>query len=305
MIRKVVIPAAGIGTRLLPATKEMPKEMLPIFTKGNNGKVCLKPILQAVFEQLYDNGLREFCFIVGRGKRAIGDHFASDNGFVKILKKGNKDDLAIELEEFYEKIGDSSIVFVNQPEPKGFGDSVLRAKPFVGEDFLVHAGDTCIISPKRRHLSRLVNIHQSHMADATFLVQEVENPRQYGVMEGKETDRNVYTVGSVTEKPDNPLTNLAIMPIYVFNPVIFKALEVTQPGRGDEIQLTDGIQMLIDWGHKVMAVKLEEDEVKLDIGNPESCWEALSLSYQHAVEVWRIRARALENHHSVSKSSLA
>lgn len=294
MIRKVVIPAAGIGTRLLPATKEMPKEMLPIFTKGNNGKVCLKPILQAVFEQLYDNGLREFCFIVGRGKRAISDHFASDNGFVKTLKKNNKNHLAVELEEFYGKISSSSIVFVNQPEPKGFGDSVLRAKPFVGKNFLVHAGDTCIISPKHRHLSRLVNMHQRHGADATFLVQEVENPRQYGVMEGKETDGNVYVVGSVTEKPEKPLTNLAIMPIYVFKPVIFKALEVTPPGRGDEIQLTDGIQTMIDWGLKVMAVKLEEDEVKLDIGNPESCWEAFNLSYQHAAEAWRGRARGVQ-----------
>lgn len=291
MIQKVVIPAAGLGTRLLPATKEMPKEMLPIFTKGNNGKVCLKPILQAVFEQLYDNGLREFCFIVGRGKRAISDHFASDNSFVRVLKKDNKDDLAVELEEFYGKISASSIVFVNQPEPKGFGDSVLRAKPFVGEDFLVHAGDTCIISPKHRHLSRLINIHQSYKADATFLVQEVEDPRQYGVMEGKETDRNVYVVGAVTEKPEKPLTNLAIMPVYVFNPVIFKALEVTQPGKGGEIQLTDGIQRLIDWGLKVMAVKLEEDEVRLDIGSPESCWEALNLSYQQAAEAWRMRAQ--------------
>ncbi len=304
MIRKVVIPAAGLGTRLLPATKEMPKEMLPIFTKGNNGKVCLKPILQAVFEQLYDTGSREFCFIVGRGKRAIADHFASDNSFVKVLKKGNKDDLAIELEEFYGKINASSVVFVNQPEPKGFGDSVLRAKPFVGEGFLVHAGDTCIISPKHRHLSRLVNIHQSREADATFLVQEVENPRQYGVMEGKENDKDVYVVGSVTEKPEKPLTNLAIMPIYVFNPVIFKALEATKPGKGGEIQLTDGIQRLIDWDLKVMGVKLEEDDVRLDIGSPESCWEALSLSYQHAVEAWRVRARALKNHQSV-KSSLA
>lgn len=295
MIRKVVIPAAGLGTRLLPATKEMPKEMLPIFTKGNNGKVCLKPILQAVFEQLHDAGFREFCFIVGRGKRAIADHFASDNSFVRVLKKDNKDDLATELEEFYGKIGDSSVVFVNQPEPKGFGDSVLRAKPFVVEDFLVHAGDTCIISPKHRHLSRLIDIHQSHGADATFLVQEVEDPTQYGVMEGKETDRNVYVVGSVTEKPEKPLTNLAIMPVYVFKPVIFKALEVTQPGKGGEIQLTDGIQRLIDWGLKVIAVKLEEDEVRLDIGSPESCWEALNLSYRQAVETWRVRARGVEN----------
>jgi len=281
MIRKVVVPAAGLGTRLLPATKEMPKEMLPIFSAGSSGKICLKPTLQAVFEQLFEAGFREFCFIVGRGKRAIADHFASDNGFVKALRKDNKDELAEELEEFYGKVGASSIVFVNQPEPKGFGDAVLRAEPFIREDFLVHAGDTFIISSDHRYLTNLIKVHENFGADASFIVRKVENPRQYGVMEGNLGKDNVYTVRRVTEKPDKPLTNLAIMPIYIFNPVIFKALEVIQPGKGGEVQLTDGIQKLIDWGLKVVAIELEPDEISLDIGNPESCWEAMSLSYKY------------------------
>ena len=281
MIRKVVVPAAGLGTRLLPITKELPKEMLPIFTVGKNGGVCLKPMLQAVFEQLFDVGFREFYFIVGRGKRAIADHFASDNGFLRILRRNGKDDLAKELEDLYERVGVSSVVFVNQPEPKGFGDAVLRARPFIAEDFLVHAGDTYIISPGHRHLKRLIEIHEKQRAEATFIVQEVENPRQYGVVEGKEEGKDVYRVIKVVEKPEKPATNLAIMPMYVFNPVIFKALEVTPPGKGGEQQLTDGIQRLIEWRLKVIAVKLEPEEIRLDIGNPESCWEALSLSYQH------------------------
>ncbi len=281
MIRKVVVPAAGLGTRLLPITKELPKEMLPIFTLGRNGGVCLKPMLQAVFEQLFDVGFREFYFIVGRGKRAIADHFASDNGFLRILRGNGKDDLAKELEDLYEKVGVSSVVFVNQPEPRGFGDAVLRARSFIAEDFLVHAGDTYIISPGRSHLKRLIEIHERQRAEATFIAQEVENPRQYGVVEGTEEEKDVYRVSKVVEKPEKPATNLAIMPVYVFNPVIFKALEITPPGKGDELQLTDGIQRLIEWGLKVTAVKLEPEEIRLDIGNPESCWEALSLSYQH------------------------
>ena len=102
MIRKVVIPAAGLGTRLLPITKELPKEMLPVFFKEKSGRVCLKPMSQAVFEQLYDVGFREFCFIVGRGKRAIEDHFTPDWDFVEYLR--NKAELVDELQRFYTKI---------------------------------------------------------------------------------------------------------------------------------------------------------------------------------------------------------
>jgi len=284
MIRKVVIPAAGLGTRLLPATKEMPKEMLPIFTVGVKGRVRLKPMLQAVFEQLYDVGFREFYFIVGRGKRAIADHFAADYNFVKVLRREKKRDLAGELEEFYRKVGVSSVVFVNQPEPKGFGDAVLRARPFIEENFLVHAGDTHIVSPGHPHLTRLIGIHEELKADATFIVQEVEDPRQYGVMEGNKKVKDVYTVRKVVEKPEKPPTKLAIMPIYAFNTSIFKALEAISPGKGGEMQLTDGIQMLIDWGLKVLAVKLEPHMIRLDIGNPESCWEALNRSYQYFCE---------------------
>ncbi len=281
MLRKVVVPAAGLGTRLLPITKELPKEMLPLFFKGKNGKICLKPVLQAVFEQLYDAGSREFCFVVGRGKRAISDHFAADPNFLEVLRRDGREEQAEELEDFYRKVDASSVVFVNQPEPKGFGDAVLKAKPFVLENFLVHAGDTYIISPEHRHLTRLFKLHEKLKSDATFIVQEVEDTSQFGVMAGREAGENVYVVEAVEEKPEKPATNLAIMPIYVFNPVLFKALEVTKVGKGGEFQLTDGIQKLIEWGLKVTAIKLEPEEVRLDIGNPESCWEALSLSYQH------------------------
>ena len=141
-LEKVVITAAGLGTRLLPMSKEMPKEMLPIFVRGVNG-LALKPLLQALFEQLYSFGFRDFCFVVGRGKRSIEDHFTPDRGFVKLLRDRGKSALARELESFYEMVENSRILFVNQPEPKGFGHAVLMARPFVGDGlFVVYACDT-------------------------------------------------------------------------------------------------------------------------------------------------------------------
>jgi UTP--glucose-1-phosphate uridylyltransferase len=282
MIRKVVIPSAGLGTRLFPATKEQPKEMLPIFSKTTNNDLAVKPLLQMVFEQLHDAGFREFCFVVGRGKRSIEDHFTPDHDSISMLESMGKSGQAADLDGFYGRLKTSTIIWVNQPEPKGFGSAVLMAQPFVqNEHCLVHAGDTYIISEEMEHIKLLTDAYERLNADAAFIVQEIENPQQYGIVEAEETEKGIYKVGAAIEKPEKPPTNLAIMPIYVFHPVIFKALEKTQPGKGGEVQLTDAIQKLIDWGLNVYAVKLNKNEVRLDIGSPETYWEALSLSYQH------------------------
>jgi len=281
MIRKVVIPAAGLGTRLFPATKEQPKEMLPIFSTTADGDVSVKPVVQIVFEQLYDAGLREFCYVVGRGKRGIEDHFTPDSNFVRLLEGLGKNGQAAELEDFYEKLRASTIMWVNQPEPKGFGDAVLMAQPFVqNERCLVHAGDSCIVSKDMDYIKKLLGAYERFNADAAFIVLEIENPREYGIIEGDEVETGIFKVKVVVEKPEKPATNLAIMAMYVFQPVIFKALEATEPGRGGEIQLTDAIQKLIDWGLNVYAVKLDDNYAHLDIGSPERYWDALSLSYQ-------------------------
>lgn len=282
MIQKVVIPAAGLGTRLLPATKEQPKEMLSIFALCSDGRVCLKPLVQLVFEQLYDTGFRKFCFIIGRGKRAIEDHFTPDYEYFNMLKNMSKTGMMRELQNFYDRIESSTMVWVNQPRPKGFGDAVLKTQPFVGDEaFLVQAGDTYITSSQNQHLKRLMEMHEEYGSDITFLVQEVEDPRQHGVVETEEEKTGIYKVNQVIEKPERPPTNLAIIPVYIFHPVIFKALETTRPGKGGEIQLTDAIQKVIEWGLKVYAVELDIHETRLDIGNPETYWDAIRLSYQH------------------------
>jgi UTP--glucose-1-phosphate uridylyltransferase len=285
VITKVVVPAAGLGTRLFPATKEQPKEMLPIFFRLANGNAGVKPLLQIVYEQLYDAGFREFCFVVGRGKRSIEDHFTPDDSSVLMLKNSARNEYALDLDGFYTKLKTSTTFWVNQPEPKGFGDAVFLRRSFVkDEPFLVHAGDTYIISNNGKHLSSLISVYERLNGDATLLVEEVENPKQYGIIEGDEVEPGIYKVRRAVEKPEKPETKLAIVAIYVFDPVIFKALEKTAPGKAGEIQLTDAIQMLVDWGLNVYAVKLTQDAVRLDIGGPETYWEALSLSYQHFVQ---------------------
>ncbi len=277
---KVVIPAAGMGTRLLPTTKEQPKEMLPLFAKAHGGQPCLKPLLQLVFEQLYGVGFREFYFIIGREKRAIEDHFTPEYDYVDMLERKKKSDMAEEMREFYKKIENSRIVWVNQPEPRGFGDAVMRVSHFVkDEPVFVHAGDTYVISDGDSHLKDLVKTHQELGADMTCLLREVKDPRQFGVAEVEKLKGGVYRLKKVVEKPEKPKTKLAIMPIYIFNPVIFKALKEVPPGKGNEIQLTDGMQRIIEMGLGSYALKMGPHDVWLDIGTIETYWNALETSF--------------------------
>ena len=277
MLRKAVVPAAGLGTRLLTATKEMPKEMLPIFSRGVGGSLVLKPMLQAIFEQLYDAGFREFCFIVGRGKRAIEDHFNKDSGFLTFLRARGKGHLASELEDFYAKIDDSVIIFINQPEPRGFGDAVLRARPFTSDEpFLVHAGDDLVLSEENSHIKRLVSAFSTRRADAVFFIEEVENPSAYGVVSVEPLGEGLYKVLDIVEKPERPPSNLATIAIYVFSPAIYDAIRRTEPDKTGEIQLTDAIRLLVREGRPIYALELLEGERRVDIGTPEGYWRALS-----------------------------
>jgi len=277
-VRKAVITAAGLGTRLLPVTKEIPKEMLPIFVKSGN-EFLLKPLIQVIFEQLYSIGIREYFIVVGRGKRAIEDHFTPDLSFINLLRKKGKDNYAEEMEKFYSMIHDSIIVFLNQPEPKGFGDAVLRARGLIDETFMVHAGDTYVASNNCEHLSRLLEVHSKYNCSATLLVMSVEDPRPYGVIGGKRIEEDVWIVNKVEEKPQRPWSNIAILPVYIFETEIFDCLSKVGPGVGGEIQLTDGIGSLLEMGRKVAAVRLPNHILRLDIGNPKSFWEALETSY--------------------------
>jgi UTP--glucose-1-phosphate uridylyltransferase len=271
LLKKAVIPAAGLGTRLLPITKELPKEMLPIVALMKNGQLCLKPMLQAIFEQLYDVGFREFAFIVGRGKRAIEDHFLPDEDFVQHLKNKNKKDLADDLQDFYNKITSSNLVFINQPKPNGFGDAVGRATSFTGkEKFLMQAGDDLIISRNNNHLKRAAETFEKHDADTLFLIEEVPDPRNYGVITGEEIKPGIFKVARIIEKPMKPPSNLAIVALYLFKPIIYKAINEVKPDKNGEIQLADALKLLVEWNCKVYGLKLSSTERRVDIGTAES-----------------------------------
>jgi UTP--glucose-1-phosphate uridylyltransferase len=282
--RKVVVTAAGLSTRLLPMTKELPKEMLPIFIMGKNG-ILLKPLLQALFEQLYKFGFREFCFIVSRGKRSIEDHFTPDWNFIKKLNDKGKSNFIIGLEPFYKMVEDSKIVFINQPEPKGFGHAVLMAEPFIkDEPFLVCAGDTYIISKDGMFINRMVEIYLKLNPKATLLLEEKQDPRGYGVTVTKTIDAHIHQALRVIEKPEIPPSNLVVVSFYIFDPLIMDILKGLSPGVGGEIQLTDAIQKLIEDGYKVYATTLDKDEVRLDVGTPETYWNAIKTSYEYSKE---------------------
>ncbi len=274
-----LITAGGIGTRLLPFSKEIPKEMFPITTRNGNGCLQLKPLVQAIFEQLHTAGVRSFYIIVGRGKRAIEDHFSPDPGFLRYLE--SKGRLPESLSDFYEKIKTSNLLFLNQVEPLGFGDAVLLGRRLIKGAFMVHAGDTLILSDGDRHLSRLAAMHEKYQASATILLREVTDPRQYGVVEGNYVEEGVLRITSAVEKPETPKSNHAIMPVYIFTDEIFDALSKIETGKNGELQLTDAIQRLIITRKPVVGVNLRSDELRLDLGTPETILEALKLSLMY------------------------
>lgn len=280
MIRKAVIPAAGMGTRLLPATKQQPKEMLPIFSRNASKQLCLKPLIQLVFEKLYQNNVREFCFIVGKGKRSIEDHFTLDTDFVEYLTKNRKFMMVKELNRFYEMVRKSKIVFINQPTPRGFGDALSYAEPFTGDEpFVVHAGDDIIVSKNNEYFCNLEKVFVEREADAAFCVERVRNPRKYGVIQGKKIGRNLYQVTGIDEKPLRPKSNIAIIAIYIFNKRIYRCIENVRSHMNAEIQLTSGIRKLIDEKCRVYAVELNRNEKRIDIGTPQSYWNALHSTF--------------------------
>jgi UTP--glucose-1-phosphate uridylyltransferase len=159
---------------------------------------------------------------------------------------------------------------------------VLKAKSFVGDDrFMVHAGDSHFISKNAEHLRRVLRMSEESQADALFLSMEVEDPSRFGIVEGEAMADGLVKVKRVVEKPAKPASKLAIMPVYVFDSNIFRALEETKAGFAGELQLTDGIQQMVDWDLSVYATKVASSEIWLDIGSPDLFWQAQNLSHKH------------------------
>ena len=277
---KTVLTAAGRGTRLLPFTKEMPKEMMPIFTKiyGNHRSVI--PLLQYIFEQFYSIKIRDYCFVVGRDKRSIKDHFAIQQSYLNELSVDRKKTMS----DFYKKLKNCHLTWINQNKPLGFGDAVKRVEKFVGkQDFILHAGDISIVSRFKHPILRLIDTAKKNPdASAILVCKKVKDTKRYGIIQIKNRTSQVYLVEGVEEKPVRPKSNLGILALYYFKPEIFASLKKTKRGKNNELQLTDGIQQMINDGKKVLAIPLTADDTEIDVGTVESYRDAQISSYKRA-----------------------
>ena len=235
-ITKAVIPAAGLGTRFLPATKSCPKEMLPIVDK---------PTIQYIIEEALASGITDILIISGRNKRAIEDHFDRCPELEKNLADGGKD----ELLQMVKDIAEINIHYIRQKEPKGLGHAILCAKAFVGDEpFAVLLGDDVVHNEEYPCLKQLMDVYEA-TGGSVLGCQTVpqEKVSAYGIVASEPTDKErIFKVNDMVEKPavEEAPSRLAVLGRYVITPEIFEILEHTAPGRGGEIQLTDALKVL-------------------------------------------------------------
>ena len=235
-IKKAVIPAAGYGTRFLPATKATPKEMLPIVDK---------PTIQYIVEEAKASGIEDILIISGHGKRAIEDHFDSAPALEMALQEKGKDDLLAIVRE----TADINIHYIRQRYMRGLGDAILCARSFMGnEPFAVLLGDDVVYNPAKPALAQLIDIYGA-TGGSVLGCQNVpqEKVSAYGIVAGKQTDNpRLMRVADMVEKPavEEAPSQMAVLGRYIIKPQIFDILEKTQPGKGGEIQLTDALKVL-------------------------------------------------------------
>ncbi|MGL5380955.1 UTP--glucose-1-phosphate uridylyltransferase GalU [Clostridium sp.] len=237
-IRKAIIPAAGLGTRFLPATKAQPKEMLPIVDK---------PTIQYIIEEAIASGIEEILIITGRSKKCIEDHFDRSVELELELEKSGKQEM-LEMVRGISNMVD--IHFIRQKEPKGLGHAIHCAKTFVGnEPFAVLLGDDIVYNDQKPCLKQLMDCYSEYRT-SVLGVQTVapENVSKYGIVNGLHIEDRVYKVKGLVEKPsrEEAPSNVAILGRYIITPQIFDILENTKPGKGGEIQLTDALLTLLE-----------------------------------------------------------
>ncbi len=236
-VKKAIIPAAGLGTRFLPATKAQPKEMLPIVDK---------PTIQYIIEEAIASGIEDIIVVTGRGKRAIEDHFDKSFELEETLEKKQKTKL---LEEIQAISSMTNIHYIRQKEPNGLGHAIWCARKFIGnEPFAVLLGDD-IVQSDTPCLKQLIDVYDKYNSSVVGVQEVPDNDvSKYGIVapKGTEVEQNVIHADTLVEKPalqDAP-SNYAIMGRYVLRPEIFNILETLPPGSGNEIQLTDAIKEL-------------------------------------------------------------
>ncbi len=233
-IKKAVFPAAGFGTRFLPATKAIPKEMLPLVDK---------PLIQYTIEEAKAAGLDEVILITGSGKSAIEDHFDTSFALEVLLRERGKHETLKAIQEISELI---NFTYTRQKRPLGLGHAIYCAKNLVGDEpFAVVLGDD-IIDARVPALKQMVQVFKRYPW-SIIAVQRVPRKKAhlYGIVKAKKVEPRVYRVTDLVEKPENPPSNLAIIGRYILTPRIFRALENTEPDKGGEIQLTNALKILL------------------------------------------------------------
>ena len=248
MIRSAVVPVAGLGTRLLPATRSQPKEMLP---------VARKPVVEYVIDELAANGIQQILFVTGRNKTSIEDHF--DIGANESATK---------------------FFYTRQGSPRGLGDAVLAGEHFAGEEpFVVALGDSILgLHAQSKAVSRMIQVFEQHAAACVVAVEEVplSETGQYGIVAPADFEKDAVRVAHLVEKPgpEKAPSRLAIAGRYIFSPRIFDEIRHVEADRRGEIQLTDAIERMCTAGLRVYAVQLTPEERRYDVGNFASYFEA-------------------------------
>ena len=249
-IRKAVIPAAGFGTRFLPQTKAMPKEMLPIVDK---------PVIQYVVEEVVASGIKDIVVVTGANKRAIEDHFDIPNqDLVQNLISGNKQELLESIQKLSEM---ANFIYIRQKGPYGNGTPVLSAEPAIeDESFAVIWGDEFIYSEPPR-LKQMIDVHEKYggIVISGIRIEKKEDLSRYGIADIEPVEGNVYKIKSIVEKPDpeQAPSNLATHGAYILPPEAFAAFKELKPGKDGEIWIVDGINLLREQGIPVYAVEIK------------------------------------------------
>jgi UTP--glucose-1-phosphate uridylyltransferase len=258
-VKKAVIPAAGFGTRFLPQTKAMPKEMLPVVDK---------PVIQYVVEEAVASGIEDIVIVTGALKRAIEDHFDAPNqDLIKNLEAGGKDKLLAETIRISEM---ANFIYIRQKGPYGNGTPVLAAEPAVdGEPFAVLWGDEFILSKPPR-LKQMIEVYEKYggVVISGVRIEKKEDLKRYGIADIDPVEGNVFKIKSIVEKPEpeEAPSNMTTGGAYIFPPEIFDALKRIKPGKGGEIWLIDAINLLNKEGTPVYAVEIENGKY-YDTGN--------------------------------------
>ncbi|GLR75783.1 UTP--glucose-1-phosphate uridylyltransferase GalU [Aliivibrio sifiae] len=270
MIKKCLFPAAGYGTRFLPATKSMPKEMMPVVNK---------PLIEYGVEEAINAGMDGICVVTGRGKHSLMDHFDKNYELEHQISGTNKEEL---LEDVRELIDAAHFTYIRQREMKGLGHAILTGRELVGDEpFAVVLADDLCVNEEQGVLSQMVALYKQFRCSIVAVEEVPDNEtHKYGVIAGEMIKDDLYRVDNMVEKPEpgTAPSNLAIIGRYILTPDIFEILETTEPGKGGEIQITDALLKQAQSGC-VLAYKFKGK--RFDCGSVEGYIEATNYCYEN------------------------